>query len=632
MKQGQDEHFAVIGEGAALLMNLGEQSPGFFDDLNRLREILAMLGMGSANGPIKFSLADKEGSLAALSEYVNNGIKALPDELAAFELNTMYDLTILAGGNYSTVSEELQEHGRTLKWAAGDAEAKLAAFETISARGIKHGIPQAELDKMIADAAAHLAKKPEDSPEYAAARAEYDRITKDRTETFQAMSALIKQMREEGQNVLDLIEKRQDVMTRTGDEQAAAYERLNALHQAYSRDRVEGYKAIFEANGSAIIAKLAEASPVTQEQADAWAAEQVIDDNARAKLKKMGYPLADVVRDMAEFYRLSGGKASAVRIALDGGKRANAVGVTERLGEKVVNLGSRFNKTVLFHELAHFLENDPIAKGASNGFLLKRREGEGVYSLRELTDNKGYDKREVAYKDHFMDAYVGKYYQNGVTEVFSMGVQYLSNPKDAARFAAQDPEMFALITGYLSAPLTPAMHAKLNMHKGAVDEAMQKKQDEAELYKRAIAYLAAKAPLAADNWLESLDPASMFHEMLYAYVIRKDRTGKMPQYVGGNGPFKVFSGTFRKFDTGRNAKGFRIVDASTGGTEGLTSGSRTIPDSITFHGTLDMVRALIALANRDGTGLSNAWRYFIDGFTGSPQQKLIETVGRENLQ
>jgi hypothetical protein len=620
MKQGQDEHFAIIGEGAALLMNLGEQSPGFFDDLNRLREILAMLGMGSANGPIKFSLADKEGSLAALSEYVNNGIKALPNELAAFELLTMYDLTILAGGNTSSVSEEIWEHGRTLGMAAGDAEAKKAAFATISARGLKHGIPQADLNAMLDAADAHLAKKPEDNPEYAAAIADYERITKERTETFQAMTALINQMREDGQDVTELLAKRAEVMTRTGDEQTAAYERYSVQREAYKRDRVDGYKAIFESTGTAIIAKLAEASPVTQEQADTWAAEQVIDDNARAKLKKMGYKPEDVIRDMAEFYRLSGGKASAIRIGLDGGKRANAVGVTDRLGEKIINLGSRFNKTVLFHELAHFLENDPIAKGASNGFLLKRREGDGVYSLRSLTGNQGYDKREVAYKDHFMDAYVGKYYTNEVTEVFSMGVQYLSNPKDAANFAAKDPEMFALITGYLSAPLTPAMHAKLNMHQGAVGEAMQKKQDEEALYERAVAYFASLARLTKDDWFEKLDKTDGYYRDFDWYVLSLCKKG-VPEYVGSFGEYRVFAGTVRNAVTKRNAKGY------------IVAAIYNLSRAVVITGGQEIAQAMIAVTEKNGVNLSDTrYSYFLDGWAKDRKKKLIELAGMENLQ
>ena len=46
------------------------------------------------------------------------------------------------------------------------------------------------------------------------------------------------------------------------------------------------------------------------------------------------------------------------------------------LEDKTINIGSYFNKRVLWHELSHFIENDPVAMAASNGFLLSRRESD----------------------------------------------------------------------------------------------------------------------------------------------------------------------------------------------------------------------------------------------------------------
>lgn len=646
MNTGHDEFFAIFGEGAALLKNLDEQSSGFFDDLNRLREILAMLGYESAVKPLAFSLGDKEGSLKALSDYLNNGMKLLPKELAPFELLTMYDLTILAGGNTSPLSGALWEYGNTLGVAAGDPEAKLAAFTALAGRGVKHGIEQVALTQAIADADELLAKRLDNDPEYAKMRARYEEISASAWDGIKRLDGQIRDSvaaynaaREAGISLDDLRSAGDEIRRMEGEltelykankqAQWDAWELVKQATDKFNEGRASSHRALFEANGQAIIDKIAEASPITSEQAQAWAAEQIIDANAKAKLRKLGYKPEDVVRDMAEFYRLTGGKASAIRIGIDGGKRANAVGITERLGEKVINLGSRFNKTVLFHELAHHLENDPIAKAAANGFLLKRREGDGVHSLRAMT-GLNYDKREVAYKDHFMDAYVGKYYKDGITEVWSMGVQYLANPKDAAVFAAKDPEMFALISGYLSMPLTPAMHAKLNMHKGAIGEMQEKKQSEEEQYEKAVQFLAEQAPITKDNWFDTLDKVSEAYYYLNTYVlarVRKDRA----QYVGSNGNYRVFSGVFRNGVTMRNAKGYVVVDSSTGGAgSGM---SMDIPDYEIVHGGLEVVQAVIALAQRDGTGLSKAVRgYFRDNWVADRKKKLIETVGVENLQ
>lgn len=632
MDAGHEQFFAILGEGAALLKNLDEQSSGFFDDLNRLREILAMLGYVPAVGPLPFSLADKAGSIKALQDYLQTGIKALPDELALYELMTMSELGQLVGSGGTMLPEALWDYQNTINHRTTD-EAKLAAFSTLAGRGVAHGIEQATLEQAVADAAELLAKRIDDDPAVIAAREAYAAANaryKDAWKAVEALNNLIRENLDAGLDVAELRAKRDSLANTAGDEQTAAYNAFNSAAAKFNEDRVNGHRALFEANGSAIIAKVMEASPITAEQAHAWASEQVIDANAKAKLKKLGYKPEDVVRDMAEFYRLSGGKASAIRIGIDGGKRANAVGITERLGEKVINLGSRFNKTVLFHELAHHLENDPIAKAASNGFLLKRREGHGVYALRDLTGNKGYDAREVAYKDHFMDAYVGKVYRDGITEVFSMGVQYLANPKDAAIFAAKDPEMFALITGYLTMPVTPAMHAKLNMHKSAIGEMQEKKQTLETQYQRALAYLAAKAPVTKDDWFDTLDRSGDLYDTLTSYVLWKAKKGSA-QYVGSSGDYRVFSGVFRNGTTKRNAKGFMVVDVR----ERDDSGSfgRSIPQHEAVHGDMETVQAVIALAQRDGTGLFSAmWNYFRDSFAGDRKKNLIETVGSENLQ
>lgn len=630
MNTGHDEFFAIFGEGAALLKNLDEQSSGFFDDLNRLREILAMLGYESAVKPLAFSLADKEGSIKALKNYLDTGIKALSDDLALYELMTVSELGQMVGSGGTMLPEQIYDYQNTLNRAPADPGAKLAAFASLAGRGVKHGIEQDVLDKAIADGEALLTQHPASDPEYAEARAKYEQTGTDARAAFRALDAMIANARADGDDVSALLDQRRAAAEKFEAEQTAAYTRLNELHQQFYADRAAKHAAIFDETGGAILAKIADASPITAEQADTWAREQIIDANAKAKLKRLGYKPEDVVRDMAEFYRLTGGKASAIRIGIDGGKRANAVGISERLGEKVINLGSRFNKTVLFHELAHHLENDPIAKAASNGFLLKRREGDEVHTLRSLTGNKGYDSREIAYKDHFMDAYVGKIYRDGITEVWSMGVQYLANPKDAAIFAAKDPEMFALITGYLSMPLTPAMHAKLNMHKGAIGEKQEQKKTLEMQYERAVEFLAAKAPIEKDNWFGALDRSDPIYDMLISYVLWRAKKGN-PEYVGSNGNYRVFSGVFNNRHTKRNAKGYVVVDVTTGGDQG--GGRRAFPEHEIIHSDLKTVQAIIALAQRDNTGLFKAnWNYFNDTFSGDRKKNLIETVGAENLQ
>lgn len=124
-----------------------------------------------------------------------------------------------------------------------------------------------------------------------------------------------------------------------------------------------------------------------------------------------------------------------------------------------------------------------------------------------------------------------------------MGVEYLANPKDAAMFAAKDPQMFAMITGYLTTATTPAMHAKLNMHVGAIDNLQTQRQDQAQQYTNAINALAGRIDLARDNWwptLQESDPHGARWLSSYAFT-----TGKPPQYLGSYDDFRVFQGIFK---------------------------------------------------------------------------------------
>ncbi|PSJ15753.1 hypothetical protein, partial [Nitrosomonas supralitoralis] len=207
---------------------------------------------------------------------------------------------------------------------------------------------------------------------------------------------------------------------------------------------------------------------MTKEQAESWANSQVIGKSAIARLKKAKYPEADVRRDMAEFYRISGGKLRLIKIESERSGRAHAKGIGH-FEDASINPGNNFNKTTLWHEMAHHLEADSAAKSAANGYLLKRRQSEKVFSLRSLTGNRGYGSNEGAYKDDFIDPYVGKVYRDQTTEVWAMGIQYLANPYDAAMLASKDPEMAALMAGYLQAELTPAMKLLQSLQDQAKD-------------------------------------------------------------------------------------------------------------------------------------------------------------------
>jgi hypothetical protein len=192
-----------------------------------------------------------------------------------------------------------------------------------------------------------------------------------------------------------------------------------------------------------------DSSPISKEKATIWAGSQSITDSAKRRLKKQGYPVEQLKEDMAEFYRLCGGRVETLDILTDRKRRAHA-----DVYEKKVYLDSDFNKTALFHEMAHLLESNEHIRRASNHFRDKRTQGKSLKSLRTLTGNKGYKRNENAFEDGFIDPYVGKYYSSGMTEVCSMGFQQFATPDKAMVFYQKDPEMFQFIFGMMNSPIT----------------------------------------------------------------------------------------------------------------------------------------------------------------------------------
>lgn len=568
---------------------------GIADLLERLGAVVA-----TAAKWLAFSLADKEGSLKALNDYMDTGIKSMPSSLVPFEMQTISALAATIDGP-ATSRRANDVATLAVNSQATMDKTLIAAYDEIASRGVVTGLDIAKVLANVEASAELLKKTAADDPAFVAANALLGKLSAD----FKAADAAIgEQLRAEREAIRLDPERGKVQIDALHDQRAAIYEKYlkdfgeakpvaqKALEQ-FNADKVKAGLAMFEADGELVISALLNASPVTHEQSVEWASKQIIDPNALTKLARLGYKKADVFRDIAEFYRITGGKSSSIRISA-GGRRASASGVDTRLDEKIINLGTSFNKTVLFHELAHHLENDPIAKAGSNGFLVKRRESATVYSLKGLTGHK-YRADEGAYKDNFMNPYIGKVYRDGITEVFSMGVQYLSNPKDAAIFAAKDPEMFALITGYLSRDLTPAMHAKLNMHVGAIEDLTVKRQDETDQYITAISGIAKAVTLVNDGWWDDFRANEPYlAERLESYAFTR---GKPPKFVGTHSVYHVFEGVFKNKNTGRAGKGFLVTGPS----------GRSIPDYAAIHGDIETVRAFIGIAENQGLSLSQTF-------------------------
>lgn len=577
-----------------------------------ISRILALLGVSMGATPtLEFNLNDRAASENSIAAYLDAGLGDLPEEFQAYEAETLNVLAQTLG------SEPLGLKARRFAHARNQGEqSQVGAFNAMAARGVKVDIDSAEVLRRDEIANQILRTSANQDPEFSSLNNTLasinDRYRHQKDEVWarlQVERAALRRGERNGREQLEAVEDELAKLTANYNEEfEEVRKRAVARQAAHREEKIEMANVLFEETGRQVINSILAASPITEAAAKEWAEKQPIDKAAAAKLSRLGYKKDDVVRDLAEFYRLTGGKSSAVRISA-GGRRANAVGVEARQDEKIINLGTRFDKTVLFHELAHFLENDPIAKAASNGFLIKRREGNKTHSLRSLTGNRGYDAREVAYKDSWMDAYIGKVYGDGVTEVFSMGVQYLANPRDAAVFAAKDPMMFAMISGYLASPLTPAMSAKLHMHEGAVDSLIAKREEKASEYDQAIAKLAKGVKFTMDDWWEQNEFNGYGRELRdYKFDRKKD-----PTYLGSWGDYHLFEGIFKNRNTRRNSKGHLVV---------YTGSGRF--DSQAIHGGIDTAKAYVALAQLNGTSLSSTWLgYFGESSYRDPKQAVI---------
>ncbi|MDF0606607.1 hypothetical protein HZU77_013235 [Neisseriaceae bacterium TC5R-5] len=562
-----------------LIARLDPDAPGFFDDLRQLRELVQALS--SPAKALVFSLADPGESLARLNAYLDT-LQQAPDTAERYyEAMTVLELAAPLGEiGYLRQHAVFQQEGMANRQPS--AIQQQAAYQALAAQGLDIALDREAVKAKQAEARALMQAPMENDPDYLAASQALAATREDYKADAERLQALIRAEQDRAHRI-----ELQEQLTQSYRQYQQLVEQqrdtLHHLHRAILQTRAAQTQALFQAEGEAVINAIRAASPISAEQAHAWAEQQQVDSSTLKKLHKLGYVREALYRDMAEFYQLTGGKCSQIRLSSDGGRRANASGVLTHTGEKIINVGTRFDKSVLFHELAHHLENDPLAKAAANGFLLARRESERLYSLRELTGQQ-YDARERAYKDEFIHPYIGKVYRDQVTEVFSMGVEYLATPKDAALFAANDPTMFALVSGYLTRPLSPAMVAKLALHGEARDgEAAQQAALQTQ-YQEALASLGASVTIQADHWwqTEMLATRSVIADTLRYQAFTKN---KAPTYVGSYRHFRVFEGTFLNQNTRRHSRGHLVVEIR---------GPHQV-DYDAIHGGMAYTKALLAL-------------------------------------
>ncbi len=109
----------------------------------------------------------------------------------------------------------------------------------------------------------------------------------------------------------------------------------------------------------------------------------------------------------------------------------------EAAAKRVQELGVQYKRIGELEDMDSRLLEKALA------FLKRRREGDSLEPLRVITGNPNYKTNEMAWKDRFLDPYMGKYYQGRHTEILSMGVEYLC--KYPEELAHRDPEYFAFV-------------------------------------------------------------------------------------------------------------------------------------------------------------------------------------------
>ncbi len=355
------------------------------------------------------------------------------------------------------------------------------------------------------------------------------------------------------------------------EERAKARAHYNQLVEAYETVRNEFYDLRAKLNAMVreaqdamqgpvadaaqeCITEVMTASPVTPEQAQAWASDQVISPAAKARLRKNGYQPEQVIKDMAEFYRFTRGRVEKLRIDTNGGKRANTVGIGAHGQPGVIYIDSDFDKRVLWHEMGHHIEADPAAGAAARMFIRMRADDPKPYTLRSLTGIKGYRADEVAYKDHFFSPYIGKIYSHGTTEVFSMGLETFSNPALLATRMKQDPQTLQFVMGYIHSPQDTLQALHLAMRQSlrqATDDAQEAVQEVGQAKYKALAVQAKFTPDESLDWAvaKGVD-----------YSASSGGTAKQMGYITENGEqVHIAKASVRNPQTNRKAQGYRVM-------------------------------------------------------------------------
>lgn len=251
-------------------------------------------------------------------------------------------------------------------------------------------------------------------------------------------------------------------LQRIDDEYVAECEKLNAEFKAFKNsilgETIATYEAKIEAvqNQKLSMAKALKdavlaSSSVSHEDAEKWLSEKVeITKAVLNKAKKNNVSVEQLKQDIKDFYIITNGRMGRIKIDTKNHDRAYASNIQAHDEQGYIMLDNHFNLRVLWHELAHHLESDDSLRLLAGEYIKSRSlDGGKVHKLKDLTGNKGYGSREIAYKTDMFSHYAAKIYSSGETEVFSMGVESFYSNQALFDTMQNDPKTIEFVAGAL---------------------------------------------------------------------------------------------------------------------------------------------------------------------------------------
>lgn len=213
-----------------------------------------------------------------------------------------------------------------------------------------------------------------------------------------------------------------------------------------SRDDAENLLPQIQSDGAAamqgLLSELMSSNPDDVVAAERAAGKVRIDESAAARRSRI-----QLTRILKDFALLTDGKGFAAPLDLIYREpRAWANNTAINIG-KQKTVGE--TRRILFHEMGHRVElESPALNKAAQDWIQSRATG-APKPLNSILRTTVYNNSELAYPDKFITPYVGKFYKNGYTEVFAVGLEYFSSAAKLFELFARDEDHFYMMMGAL---------------------------------------------------------------------------------------------------------------------------------------------------------------------------------------